>query len=115
MTEWDDLISGIPDSQLEALISALAAAAQQFAIAAFHGDDGVFDEPDRLAANRRRLPRIPGHGSRPIEGLGNLAIAGLSQMAVEGANHQNEALAKPCGQVPSSRYGSCRDLPARRR
>ena len=29
-------------------------------------------------------------------------------MAVEGANHQDEALTKPCGQVPSSRYWSWR-------
>src|SRR5216683_7336145 len=94
------------EGQSGALVSPLAAAAQQFAVAAFHSDDGVLDEPDRLTANRGRLPGIPGHGSRPIKRQGNFTIASLGLMAVEGANHQDKALTQARGQVPSSRKGS---------
>lgn len=87
---------------------ALSAAAQQLAVAAFHGDGGVFDEPDRLAANGRYLPRIRCDGAWSVEGLGDLAIACPGKMTIEGADHQGEAPVQAGRDRPCTRNGACR-------
>ena len=86
---------------------ALSAAAQQLAVAAFHGGDGVLDEPDRLAANGRYLPRIRCDGAWSVEGLGDFAIACPGKMTIEGADHQNEAPAQAGRDRPCTRNGAC--------
>ena len=90
---------------------ALAAAAQQLAVTAFHGDGGVLHEADRLAAEGRCPPLTSGEGAGPVQGLGDLAIAGAGKMPIETSDHQNEALAQACRDRPRAWHGACRAAP----
>ena len=104
MTESSGVGSDTPAGRGDAL----AAAAQQLAVITFHGDGGVLDEADRLAAEGGRLPSVASDGAWPMDGLGDLAIARSGQMPIKRANHQNEAPAQACRDRPGAWNGACR-------
>lgn len=87
---------------------ALAAAVQELAVTTFHGDDAIPDEPDRLAAARRRFPTSAGGDTKSVEGLADLAIACPGKVTVESTDHRNEALTQTCRDRPGARNGTSR-------
>lgn len=84
---------------------ALTAAVKELAVAALHGGEAVLDEPDRLAAARRRFPVIA-NGAAGIESLGDLSIACPGKMTIESADHVNEALAQTRRDRPGTWHGA---------
>lgn len=78
-------------------------AAEQPAIAALHGPDGILDEPYGLAADRRGLPGIASDSLRAEDRIGDLSIAGAGEMAVERAQHERETSEVTGGDAPGLR------------
>lgn len=103
MTEWISIARDTPTGGDDPL----AAASQQVPVAALHCEDGVLDEPDRLAAEGRCLPRTVGDGVGPVQSLGNPAIACPGQMTIKGTDHQNEAPAQAGRDRPCTRNRAC--------
>jgi|GEM_PF-4079809 len=103
MTEWGSHGGDTPQTAT----IALAAPVQELAVAALHGGEAVLDEPDRLAAARRRFPAIT-DGAGAVEGLGNLSIACPGKMTIESTDHRNETLTQTCRDRPGARNRTSR-------